>query len=259
MNHDVRKIRKAIKMRKKLYTPHRTGKGKELFTSLPTDMERFGFYPDYYEIAEGKLPLQQKNVAFSLPFLLKIASAFVLFVTSSFLLQSEQPTFSRPKQWLQVALTQEFPFATFHDWYVTTFGERVDFTFLNGNKLAPIKRENALPASGEVVESFKVNGTGVHIRTPEQTDVTAVAAGIVLFAGNDRKTNKTVIIQHADGSVATYGYLHTIDVHPYQAVTQNEKVGSFYPTDANETFFFAVRKENQFIDPLQVIPAYDAP
>src|SRR5690625_3342751 len=108
-----------------------------------------------------------------------------------------------------------------------------------------------------VIESFTKNGTGIMISPDEKTVVSALNRGVVIFAGNDSDTRKTVIIQHADGSKTTYGFLSSIDVHVYQVVQSNETIGTFQPTDKNQMVYFSIEKDKQFIDPSQVIPVAD--
>src|SRR5699024_12750286 len=79
----------------------------------------------------------------------------------------------------------------------------------------------------------------------------------VTFAGNDRKTNKTVVIQHADNSTTTYGYLQSIDVHLYQSIQSNQRLGTFVSTQENRHLYFSIEKDNQYIDPVQVIQVDD--
>lgn len=258
MGREIRKVRKAIKMRKKEHEKLATRNEGRLISNFPTDEERFGFYPDFYDIT-GQPLHKIKKESIPYPFILKIASAVFLFFSTYVLFKQEHSVLEQPKQWLRASLTEEFPFAKVHHWYVTTFDETVDFNFLNGQTVPAQTNEHSLPVSGEVVETFAHNGTGIRISTEQRTDVTALDAGIVIFAGNDRHTKKTITLQHADGTMTTYGFLHTIDVHPYQSVVAQEKMGSFLPTNDSETFYFAIEKENEFIDPQKVIPAYELP
>lgn len=259
MKKEIRKIRRSIQSRKKTITPTFDQQEKQFISNFPTDEERFGFFPELYESSDHPFQLERRGKKVPVSLIVKLASALLLFLTSYVLFQQQDDLFDQPKQWVTHSLTKEFPFASVHQWYVTTVGESVDFSFLNGQSSSPIIREDSLPVSGEVVESFALNGTGIRMSTENKTDVTAVDAGIVIFAGNDPHTKKTIIIQHADRSITTYGFLEAVNVHLYEAVEANEKIGSFQPTDDNATFFFAFEKENEFIDPLKVIPVDDFP
>src|SRR5690606_14987800 len=117
----------------------------------------------------------------------------------------------------------------------------------------------ALPVSGNVIETFQTNGKGITIAPTETTSVQALREGIVIFSGKKSETNKTIVIQHADKSTTTYGFLSSIDVHLYQIVDANQRIGEFNPTDANEVVYFSIEKNNEFVDPVQVIEVDDQP
>lgn len=89
--------------------------------------------------------------------------------------------------------------------------------------------------------------------------VAALSEGVVIFAGKKQDTDKTVIIQHADGSTSTYGFLSSIDVHLYQVVNSKQRLGEFTPTTDNEMVYFAIEKDNEFVDPVQVIEVDENP
>lgn len=117
----------------------------------------------------------------------------------------------------------------------------------------------ALPVNGNITETFQTNGTGIMITPEETTNVTSIQEGVVIFAGNDRETNKTITIQHADGTVTNYGNLSSIDVHLYQFIAGNQQIGSFTPEADNETVFFSIEKNNDYVDPVQVIQVDELP
>src|SRR5690625_6502786 len=76
------------------------------------------------------------------------------------------------------------------------------------------------------------------IEASDQPEVYAIDQGTVLFAGNDRKTNKTVVIQHPDRTKSTYGFLAEINVRPYQFIQANQEIGvssSETPVDRKST------------------------
>src|SRR5699024_12861350 len=88
----------------------------------------------------------------------------------------------------------------------------------------------ALPASGSVVQSFQDNGQGIMIAPKEKIDVSAMEEGVVIFAGNDKDTDQTVVIQHTNGSQTTYGHLESKEVHLYQFIESNQVIGQFTPS-----------------------------
>src|SRR5699024_3612758 len=107
----------------------------------------------------------------------------------------------------------------------------------------------AIPVNGDVMETFQTNGEGIKVAPTSRSSVTAWQDGVVIFAGNDRETKKTVVIQHADGSKSTYAFLTTIDVHLYESVTGNEAIGKYNPDKSSDNVYFSIEKDNEFIDP----------
>lgn len=88
---------------------------------------------------------------------------------------------------------------------------------------------------------------------PRESEVRAVDKGIVIFAGNTKETERTVMIQHADRSVTTYGKLSNVHVHLFQTVHANEVIGRIDPKETEETLFFSIEQKNGYIDPVKVI------
>ena len=191
--------------------------------------------------------------------MLKFVLSIVLFVGAFFILQNNHSKLSATQDWLSSQLQDEFPFAKVNAWYVATFGSPLALSPQGKTPALADNQSKALPVLGHVVETFSATGTGIMISPEKRSMVTALDEGIVIFAGNDEETKKTVVIQHADGSNTTYGYLSATDVHLYQAVQANQMIGSFTPTEENEFVYFSIEKDDQFIDPSQVVPVNDIP
>src|SRR5699024_6410930 len=102
-------------------------------------------------------------------------------------------------------------------------------------------------------ETFQENGKGVRIVSDQDTKVAVVKEGTVLFAGNKKDTGKTVIVQHVDQSKSIYGQLSNIEVHSYQSVQANQTIGTYKPESAEEAMYFAIEKNREYMDPIQVI------
>ncbi|MFP3442258.1 M23 family metallopeptidase, partial [Pantoea sp. SIMBA_133] len=67
---------------------------------------------------------------------------------------------------------------------------------------------------------------------------------------------QTVVLQHTDGSESWYGMLDSIDVSLYDFVQTKDQLGSVSNSEDGKsgTFYFAIKKNEAFIDPLQVVP-----
>src|SRR5690625_535803 len=255
MDRGVQKVRQSIKQRKRERDRTKLNNRKTLPFSA-TDEEKHGFFDvPAYEISSSIKKTERKTFS---AHLLKAVGSVALFFFVAFLMQTNLPGLKQTKEWTYEALHQEFPFAKVNEWYVTRFGSPLSFTPQGTVQLGQ-EETMALPVLGHVVETFAANGTGIMISPEEKTGVSTISRGVVIFAGNDRNTHKTVIVQHADGSKTTYGYLSSIDVHIYQTVNANQTIGTFQPTKDNEMVYFSIEMDKEFIDPSQVIKVDDIP
>lgn len=254
------KARKAIKRRK-----HEREKRtindvrRQRQTIIPiTEEEKHGFGMPLHEVNENPYKKKQKRTAS--PFRrIQLVFSIALFGAVAIMLQLDGHPFDQQESWITEQLQDEFPFAKAHRWYVTNLGEPLALS--PEGTMPPIEGQDGkvLPVNGQVVEAFNDTGTGIKISPEEKSMVTSLDQGIVVFAGNKSQTGQTVKVQHADGTSTTYGSLSTIDVHVYQVIQPNQRLGTFTPTEDNELVFFSIEKDNQFMDPLQVIPVDDLP
>lgn len=249
MKKDVRDVRKSIaKRRKEKNMPEKPIPSKSFVSSLPENEEKHGYLP-FTPTVEGK---KKPKEAFVASFMMKSILAAALFFGVAVINGTDLSWTETPKQWTSQALTEEFPFATVNKWYQDKFGSPLALTPKESEQANG--EAHSLPVSGTVSESFKANGEGIMITTDEKSEVAAMKEGTVIFAGNDSETNKTVIIQHADQSKSIYGHLSSINVHQYQSVSDNDIIGEFIPADnGSQTVYFAIQKDNEFIDPVQVM------
>lgn len=255
MDKGVKKVRKAIERRKRMRGP--IGKGesvRNVYPSIPQDEEKHGYYPFFSDEVSSKQ--EEGNAATGI--ILKGMLSVLLFLSIALLHEVDSQVLESPKEWTSSALTREFPFAQVNEWYRETFGSPLAFSpeVASSNEFVETL---ALPVSGSITESFHSNGKGIKITPGMKTEVSAMQDGIVVFAGKDKETDKTVTIQHADGTTSSYGYLSDIDVHIYQYVGTNQSIGTFQPTTENEMVYFSIQKDDQFIDPVQVIQVDEQP
>lgn len=258
MDRGIRKVRQSIKQRKKIRERNES-QTKRILPLIASDQEKHGFEPPFYEIDQ---PTYKKNPEHKVPrsnMLVKAIAALGLFLGATFLLKANNPTFEQPQKWAYNALQKEFPFAAVNEWYVTTFGTPLSIAPQGAIPVETNEHTMILPVMGDVVETFSANGSGIMISPDEKTVVSAIQRGVVVFAGKDKDTKQTVVIQHADNTLTTYGLLSSIDVHLYQIVNANETIATFQPTEQNKMVYFSIEKDNEFIDPSQVIPVDEIP
>ncbi|PAV27615.1 stage IV sporulation protein FA [Virgibacillus profundi] len=255
MNKGVKKVRKSIVQRKKMRGLNaKDGSKKQIFPAFPEEEEKHGYFPIFTDSS-----MQGRDKSNIVPgFMLKGILAASLFLGAALLTEAEAEFLQKPKEWTGNVLTEEFPFAKVNLWYQETFGSPLAFTPQQNETIAD-GEAMLLPVNGNVTETFQANGKGILIAPEETADVSALRDGVIIFAGNDSETNKTVEVQHADGSISTYGYLSDVDVHLYQFVSGNQRIGKFTPTAENETVYFSIEKDNDYFDPVQVIQVDDLP
>ncbi|MBA4537195.1 M23 family metallopeptidase [Bacillus aquiflavi] len=228
---------------------------------LPEDEERYGFekLPIYdHEGIKDHHPLFNKNL-----FLFKLLLSACLFLIVAILFRNEATPLEPIRSFVKKSMDQDFQFAAVADWYEGQFGKPLALFPLFDDKETKKKNNSkqsnysqyALPASGRIVENFETNGQGIMIETGKGAPVDAMNEGIVRFAGMKDELEKTVIIQHADQSETWYGHLSSIDVNLFEFVEKGGKVGTVSNNvdDTKGAFYFAIKKGEDFIDPIRVI------
>lgn len=256
MNKGVDKVRKSIEQRRKMrQILGNDDQTKPIHPSFPMEEEKHGYFPNFTsDSARGSEGNHHKQPR-TTHILAKGFLSLLLFAGTAFLMQTNGDLFTVPKKWTNQAMTEEFPFARVHQWYQESFGSPMVFSRDKEDTSEATAEQDvlALPVNGSVSESFETNGSGIKITPEEATEVTALRDGMVVFAGKDKNTDNTVVVQHADGSETTYGYLDDLDVHVYQFIGTGEELGEFKPTDSKETMFFSIEKDDQYMDPVEVI------
>lgn len=256
MNPRVNKVRKSISERKKsrgVKGPV-TGLEKKQYPLMQVqEEEKHGYFPIFTDATSKK-----KESKIISGFILKGILSSILFLGTAILLQTNNDLLEKPKMVASSLLTNEFPFAKVNQWYQQAFGTPVALT-PKKDVVSSDETTLALPVSGNISESFQANGEGVLITPEDTSNVSALRSGVIIFAGNDSETNKTVVVQHADGSKSTYGYLSSIDVHLYQFVDSNQVIGEFVPSKESKNVYFAIEKNDEFVDPVKVIEVDDLP
>lgn len=252
MNREIRKVRKAIEQRKKEKGYPRAGVKQENEIFFQTE-EKHGYPPEI----NSYVFKEKSNQEFMTKLMMKAILAGVLFFSVALLMNSNHSLFAKPQEVANQLLRNEFPFAKVNVWYKEVFGSPLAFAPDSDVRHNETK-EVVMPVSGDIVETFQMNGKGVKISPGKEVDVVAHHEGVVIFAGNLPETGKTITVQHADGTNSSYGYLSDLDVHLYQFVTANQRIGKFTPTATNEVVYFSLEKDNTFLDPVKVIEVDDA-
>ncbi|MGP4074543.1 peptidoglycan DD-metalloendopeptidase family protein [Halobacillus sp. K22] len=247
---DIEHVRKNISERKKKKVQGSHTLPNKPFVP-PQDEEMHGYPPlvtnnDY----ERKQPIPEFRKGTS-RLGLQLFFAVLLFAAVAIGKQTDIAFLNGPEEWVTSQLQEDFPFAKVTAWYSERFGEPLQVV---APKKSSTQEGIAMPVNGTVTTSFQNDGKGIVLTTANNSEVKAVREGTVIFAGNDKDTQKTVIVQHEDGSKSIYGYLSSIDVHLYEHVQAQRNVGSVKSEDGESAeFFFAIEKDEQYLDPVEAI------
>lgn len=223
------------------------------------DEERYGFekIPSYESRGdEGFHPLFNKEW-----FLFKVLASACLFLVVAIMFKNNATVFEPARTFVKASMEKEFQFSAVSNWYEEQFGKPL--ALLPFKNEAEEKNSNtspdtdyALPASARILEDFSENGQRITIETNKDAAVEAMSEGLVIFAGKKGDFGKTVIIQHPDKSESWYGNLSDIHAGLYKYVEKGSQLGISTSTEdgLKGTFFFAIKKGEDFIDPSKVIP-----
>ena len=159
------------------------------------------------------------------------------------------------KPMISQTFEQDFQFAAANRWFEKTVGNPLAFLTdkKEGQKDVQANQELAVPASGKVQESFTQNGAGVKVETSAEA-IDSMKEGYVVEVKKKSDTGLTVVVQHADNSYSWYGQLKEADVALYDFVDKGEKIGQIaLDKQGKGTYYFAIKQNEQFIDPIQVM------
>lgn len=251
-------IRRRIAKRKK--GKEAAGKGPERLITWPGDDEKYEFDPvssfDSKD-EEGGHPLFRKEV-----FIFKILASVLLFLAIAIIFRENIAVLTPVRDFVSKNMEQDFQFATVSKWYEDQFGKPLAILpFTNeGEKEEKNVAENEkdIPVfSGKILENFEKNGQGIMIETGVGASVEAMNEGMVEFIGVKDGLGKTVIIQHSDQTETWYGNLDEVKVKLYSFIESETVVGTASETTGEDktkgTYYFAYKKGDDFIDPIQVI------
>ncbi|MDQ0232832.1 peptidoglycan DD-metalloendopeptidase family protein [Metabacillus malikii] len=261
MSHRADEIRKRIAKRKRergitVNEPNDSSKRTSLYM---TDEERYGSYsPPSFEGGpqNGKNghPLFKAEV-----FIFKILFSAVIVLLVAIIFKNGSPMFDKAKSAITYSMEEEFQFAAVSSWYRDQFGEPLALfnpkqEQENTDKEKTETAQLAVPATGRVLQSFQDNGQGIMVET-DLPKVEAMDEGLIIKTGEMADTGLTMVVQHSDGSESWYGNLDKINVPLYTYVKKGEELGNIKLNEKQKgTYYFAIKKGDDFIDPNKVIP-----
>lgn len=250
-------IRRRIARRKKEQGTSGMSPGRNL--DWPDDEEKYGFHyfsPSGGSGGEDGHPLFKKEV-----FFFKILASVLLFLVIAILFRNQAAVLDPARDMIVKAMDKDFKFATVSNWYEDKFGKPLALLPFSEEDQAGKKEEaentSAVEVSGKLLENFQKNGQGIMIETQKGAPVQVINDGFVTFAGVKDGLGKTVIIQHSDASETWYGNLEEIKVKLYEYIDKRTVVGTVSASTGDDKtkgkYYFAIKKDDDFIDPIQVI------
>lgn len=206
----------------------------------------------YGDVEYTKSEYPKENEVGSSTFLGRLLISILLVSVIAIIFQLNQKPFTIVQDKIGNVMEQEFKFATVSNWYETTFGEPLTFFTNKNNEL--VDNTEVIQTTGKVLENFETNGQGILIEN-DTTKVVSLEEGLVIYTGEKDGIGKTVIVQNIDGTETWYGKLDTISVSVYDEVKKGDVLAQSIPENNGDvgTYYLAMKKENEFIDPNQVI------
>lgn len=184
-----------------------------------------------------------------------VGVAYLLFQTSLI-----------PAAWKNSArevMTRDFNFSGVADWYEARFGSLPTLLpSLHGPSAVPAAgtttKEAAvwkLPASWKVVKAFEPQSAKIVLNTGTQDAVTIGETGWVTYVGEQPGYGTTVIVKLTKGREVWFGNLEKVMVAKDEVLQAGQEVGvARAVNDTSRHLYLGVRKEEQFVNPLDVIP-----
>ncbi len=249
---DLRK-RMAKRKRDRSLETERIKPQKQLPNLSFTDEEKFGggdFHS--YEAGGGggggSHPLFKPDV-----FMFKLLIGACLVLVSAIVFKNDSPPFEKVQQVVSSTFEEDFQFAMISKWYGDQFGDPLSLIKTPDQQAPAAEKVFTAPASGKVLETFEDNGQGVMVETSSDL-VEVMNEGTVVEIGEKEDSGLTVVVLHDDTTKSWYGNLEKAEVSLYDFVESGTAVGKI-KTDKDQkgTYYFAIKKGDQFIDPIQVI------
>ncbi len=112
-----------------------------------------------------------------------------------------------------------------------------------------------VPVQGKIAAPFDASHLGIIVETKADATVSALATGLVIYAGQREDTGFTVIVQHADKLQSVYGWIDKSYVQQSDWIKGGEAIGKVAQDKRKDvgTLYFAVMKDKEFINPLDVV------
>ncbi len=199
--------------------------------------------PTYHSFEEVDTKLQQRLIR-------NITMSVILLFTVYIIFQTNHPYAKVTQQFIQESLTKEYNFKGLYSWYQKKFqgfpaiipafhikereGYEPSYSFIS-----PI---------AHIPEDIMQADSGIYLKTEDNEGVRVINQGLVIEVKELDYLGKTIVIRHQNGIESTYAMLNTVEVEKNEWVEEGKVLGN-----VQHMLYFAMKKNNQYIDPLEVI------
>lgn len=200
-----------------------------------------------------------RNYSFISHFKIQTIIAVVLLAAVFASTKISDPTINQAKTWVQAQLSDSINFVAIADWYERSFEGSPSFipNFGNKSELALANKDDATTVApikgGVLLHTFAELLNGIEIAADYEATVFAAEKGKVIHV---REQQDSIIIQHSDNRLSIYTRLGEVNVAVSDWVEAGDEIGKLAPVEGEEysVLFFAIKQNDQYIDPLDVIP-----
>lgn len=200
-----------------------------------------------------------KRKGLSSSFMLKIVCSLVLFLAVYLIMTSENSQFKDAQGFIQEVMERDYNVEGLLTWYENVTGESPQLLpqiIQRPSDTQLVQQDYTLPVNGGVVvTTFGQGSEGITLGTSSRVPIEVIKEGLVISAEEKEGLGFTIVIDHGDGEESWYGHLQNSRVRVNDWVQQGDVIG--HTTISSESgqglFYFALRRNNMFINPLDVI------
>lgn len=210
-------------------------------------------YSSYYS------EIEQRNKQ-TLKTILRIICSLMIVTSVYMVMSSENPQLKVTQDFIEEVMSRDFNVQGVLKWYEQRVGNEPAFLpkIIKIDKQETPPTDYIIPVSGGLVVSpFGQDQQGIKVKTvSKEMPIEVIKEGWVVFVGEKEGLGQTVIIDHLNGEESWYGHLQGVQVLLHDWVDQGEVIGYSTPMEEDKhrgIFYFALKKDATFIDPLGVI------
>ncbi|GAA0355069.1 peptidoglycan DD-metalloendopeptidase family protein [Caldalkalibacillus horti] len=211
----------------------------------------------FYGMMVGSDLEQREDTGLFSLWIYKLMITLVIIGGTYFIMSSTSPELANSQDFIQDVFHREFNVEGVMAWYENRTGETLSFLPKLINRTNSDEQGYGVPVSGgHVVSGFGQDQQGIIVGTHTELPIEVIKEGYVTSVQDIQGIGATVVIDHGDGEESWYGQLQNIQVQPNDWLEQGHIIGYTRISEENGqgVFYFALRKDREFVDPVEVIP-----